>query len=146
MLFWTRIYLQKWYRLFVFICICDIPLCRVPLPDHKCPLVVLFLQAARVHWHLFLHTAEKQSPNHISPRLPPRQHAEHLVVRHELDTLRSLWVFYSDSHSNASRTLCFVLFCFLPFGPLIELNNSRVPTLKSRLKTVSSPCKVQRVH
>lgn len=110
MLFWTRIYLQKWYRLFVFICICDIPLCRVPLPDHKCPLVVLFLQATRVHWHLFLHTAEKQSPNHISPRLPPRQHAEHLVVRHELDTLRSLWVFYSDSHSNASRTLCFVLF------------------------------------
>lgn len=69
------------------------PLLRCSLAGHKHPVVVLLLQAGGVHGHLLLHSEEEQPPGHISPRLPPHQHAQHLVVRHELDPLRPLWVF-----------------------------------------------------
>ena len=61
-------------------------------PDHPCPLVVLLLQAHRVHGHLFLRPTEEQPSDHLPPHLPPCQHAQHLVVRHELGALRPLWV------------------------------------------------------
>lgn len=61
-----------------------------PLADHKRPVVVLLLQADRVHGHLLLHPEEEQPPGHISSYLPPHQHAQYLVVRYELDPLRPL--------------------------------------------------------
>lgn len=42
------------------------------LTDHKRPMVVLLLQAHRVHGHVFLHPTEELSSDHVPPHLPPR--------------------------------------------------------------------------
>ncbi|XP_070442335.1 very long chain fatty acid elongase 5 isoform X4 [Equus przewalskii] len=55
--------------------------------DRRSPLVVLLLQTHRVHGHLLLHLAQEQPPDHGPARVPPRHHAEHLVVCHELGPL-----------------------------------------------------------
>lgn len=71
--------------------------------DHQRAVVVLLLQAHRVHGHLLLHLEEEQPPDHLPSHLPPRQHVQHLVVRHELDPLRQLWVPSSATWAGSVR-------------------------------------------
>ncbi|EDL26358.1 ELOVL family member 5, elongation of long chain fatty acids (yeast), isoform CRA_b [Mus musculus] len=69
---------------------------RIRYEDHPRPLVVLLLQTHRIHGHLFLHPSQEQPPDHRAPCLPPRYHAQHLVVCDELGSLRP-FIFWCDT-------------------------------------------------